>query len=341
MVNVKGYISSNFTKAFLTIFIPFFLIISLVYLVKISSLTAQIQIDFLELLLLYSYSLPNIIFYTIPLSFIAAVTNTLMKLSQDNELIALYALGLKAKKVLHSILLLGILFSVLLSALSFLGIPMSKQLYSAFKEKKKAEATLNIIPGKLGQKFGDYYIYVKEKDEKSELFHNMVIYNRTKKDEEQFFSAKQGQLNRDQQVASLLLEDGYGYTYSKNKLQQARYKTLEVFDSKQKYRFHFQNIVSYWTLAKTDRHRMGRALFYLFVSLIPILSVYLAAAFAMINPRYQANYSFIIIFANTLFLYFVASSLEKWGNFTILIAAAVAVFILGRVIFEKRVARYF
>jgi len=341
MVNVKGYISSNFTKAFLTIFIPFFLIISLVYLVKISALTAQIQIDFFELLLLYSYSLPNIVFYTIPLSFIAAVTNTLMKLSQDNELIALYALGLKAKKVLRSILLLGILFSILLSALSFLGIPMSKQLYNAFKEKKKAEATLNIIPGKLGQKFGDYYIYVKEKDEKSDLFYNMVIYNRTKQDEEQFFSAKQGQLNRDKQVASLLLGDGYGYTYSKDKLQQARYKTLEVFDSKQKYRFHFQDIVSYWTLAKTDRHRMGRALFYLFVSLIPILSVYLVAAFAMINPRYQANYSFIIIFASTLFLYLIASSLEKWGNFTILVAAAVAVFILGRVIFEKRVARYF
>ncbi|AKF24451.1 hypothetical protein YH65_02880 [Sulfurovum lithotrophicum] len=341
MVNVKGYISSNFTKAFLTIFIPFFLIISLVYLVKISALTAQIQINFLELLLLYSYSLPNIIFYTIPLSFIAAVTNTLMKLSQDNELIALYALGLKAKKVLRSILLLGVLFSILLATLSFLGIPMSKQLYNAFKEKKKAEATLNIVPGKLGQKFGDYYIYVKGKDDKSGLFHDMVIYNRTKKDEEQFFSSKEGQLNRGKQVASLLLKDGYGYTYSKEKLQQSKYKTLEVFDSKQKYRFHFQDILSYWAKIKTDKNRMGRALFYLFVSLIPLLSVYLVAAFAMINPRYQANYSFIIIFSSTLFLYLVASSLEKWGNIPAFIISAIAVYLLGRAVFEKRVARYF
>ena len=345
MVNVKGYISSNFTKAFLTIFIPFFLIISLIYLVRISALTAQIQINFLELLLLYSYSLPNITFYTIPLSFIAAVTNTLMKLSQDNELIALYALGLKAKKVLRSILLLGILFSVLLSAISFLGIPMSKQLYNAFKEKKKTEASLNIVPGKLGQKFGEYYIYVKEKDKKSELFHDIVIYNRTKKDEEQFFSSKQGQLNRNKQAPSLLLRDGYGYTYTKKKLQQAKYKTLEVFDSQNKYRFHFQDIISYWSLAKMTKHiaekRMGRALFYLFVSLIPLLSVYLVAAFAMINPRYQSNYSFIIIFTTTIFLYLIASSLEKWGNIPYLVFAIVTVFILGRVIFEKRVARYF
>ncbi|KYJ87336.1 LptF/LptG family permease [Sulfurovum riftiae] len=341
MVNVRGYISSNLAKAFLTIFIPFFLIISLVYLVKISSLTAQIQIDFLELLLLYSYSLPNIIFYTIPLSFIAAVTNTLMKLSQDNELIALYALGLRAKKVLKSILLLGILFSVLLSAISFLGIPMSKQLYNAFKEKKKSEATLNIVPGKLGQKFGEYYIYVKEKDEKSEMFHDMVIYNRTKKDEEQFFSSQKGQLNRDNHVASLLLQEGYGYTYTEEKLQQAKYRTLEVFDTKQKYRFHFQDIITYWALGKTDKHRKGRALFYLFVSFIPLLSVYLVAAFAMINPRYQSNYSFIIIFGVTFFLYLIASSLEKWGNLPSLVIAAVATFVLGRVLFEKRVARYF
>ena len=121
MVNVRGYISSNFTKGFLTIFLPFFLIISLVYLVKISSLTAKIQITFGELITLYAYSVPDIIFYTLPLSFVAALANVLMKLSQDNELIALYALGLKANKVLRSLLLLGVLFSLLLASISFFG----------------------------------------------------------------------------------------------------------------------------------------------------------------------------------------------------------------------------
>jgi lipopolysaccharide export system permease protein len=47
MVNAKGYITSNFTKSFLTLFLPFFLIISLVYLVKISALTAQIKLTFI------------------------------------------------------------------------------------------------------------------------------------------------------------------------------------------------------------------------------------------------------------------------------------------------------
>ena len=175
MVNVRAYISSNFTKAFFDdIFCLFFLIISLVYLVKISSLTAQIQITFTELLLLYAYSIPDITFYTLPISFVAALANVLMRLSIDNELIAIYALGLKAKEVLKSLRLLGFLFSLLLLNISFLGMPLSKQFYQSFKEDKKAEAKLNIVPGKLGQKFGEYYIYVKEKVDNN--FHNIVIY---------------------------------------------------------------------------------------------------------------------------------------------------------------------
>ncbi len=339
MVNVRGYISSNFTKAFLTIFLPFFLIISLVYLVKISSLTAQIQITFMELLTLYSYSVPDIIFYTLPLSFIAALANVLMKLSEDNELIALYALGLKANKVLRSLLLLGILFSILLASISFLAMPLSKQYYKSFKEHKKNEATLNIVPGKIGQKFGNYYIYVKEK--KNNIFHDIVIYNRTHKNEEQFFSSQQGKLNKKNGITSLLLKDGYGYTYSKDKLQQAEYKTLEVYDTSEKKDFHFKNIITYWSKAKDDKKMMRRVLFFIFVSLIPLLSVYLVASFTMINPRYQTNHSFIVIFTTTFLFYMLASSLQKWGNYTILLFLIVAVFLLGRWLFTQRVARYF
>ena len=339
MVNVKGYISSNFTKAFLTIFLPFFLIISLVYLVKISSLTSQIQISFSELLKLYSYSIPDIIFYTLPLSFIAALANVLLKLSQDNELIALYALGLKANKVLRSLLLLGLLFSLLLSAISFLAMPLSKQLYKEFKSSKKSEAKLNIVAGKLGQKFGDYYIYVKEN--KKELFQDIVIYNRTKKDEEQFFSSQEGKLNKTNGVTSLLLNDGYGYTYTENKLQQAKYKSLEVYDTTKNKNFHFEDIVAHWSKATTNIKMLHRVLFFIFVSLIPLLSVYLVAAFTMINPRYQANRSFLVIFLTTMGLYMTASSLEKWGTFTILGISVLATLFLGKWLFDKRVAKYF
>jgi len=341
MVNARGYITTNFTKSFLTIFLPFFLIISLIYLVKISALTAQIKLTFIELLRLFGYSVPDILFYTLPLSFIAALANVLVKLSIDNELIALYALGLNAHRILHGLFLLSILFSVLLLTFSFLAMPMSKQLYKSFKEEKKNEAKLNIIPGKLGQKFGEYYIYIKEKNETDGRFKDLVIYNRTDMNNEQFFAAEHGRLNKQKEQGSLLLLNGYGYTYSKDHLQQAQYKTLEAFDTAPKQVFHFEDIIAYWQKASHDSKIMHRLLFFFFVSLIPFLSIYPVAAFTMINPRYQSNHTFIVIFTTTLLLYLIASSLEKWGNIPMLLGAIVLTIGTGAFLFRKRVARYF
>lgn len=339
MVKVQNYISHNFVKSFLTIFLPFFLIISLVYLVKIAGLTSKIQLTFLELLRLYSYSIPDIIFYTLPLSFIAALANLLIRLSQDNELIALYALGLNAQKVLQRLVILALLFSILLGSISFLAMPLAKQLYKSFKEEKKAEAKLNIIPGELGQKFGEYYIYVKEKDD--DLFKNMVIYNREDKETEQFFSAQTGELKSQALATSLLLNDGYGYTYSEAKLKQAQYKSLEVYDSLQKKAYQFEDIIAHWSKAATEEKMMRRVLFFIFISLIPLLAVYLVAAFTMINPRYQSNRSFLIIFSTAFTLYMIASSLEKWGTPLFLLLSIILAVMLGFWLFKKRVARYF
>ena len=315
------------------------MIVSLVYLVKIAQLTSKIQIDFLELLTLYSYSLPDIIFYTLPLSFVTALSNVLLRLSQDNELIALYALGLKAKKVLHSLVLLGLLFSVLLFTISFLAMPLSKQYKKSFIVTKQSDAKLNIVAGQLGQKFGNFYIYVKEK--KEDIFHNLVIYNRTDKESEQFFSAQTGKLQHEKGVTSLLLNDGYGYTYGETELEQAKYKTLEVFDKNKQTRFTFQNIGEYWAQVEDNPKLLHKMFFYIFVSLIPLLSIYLIAAFTMINPRYQKNRSFMIIFASTFLLYGIASSLQKWGTVPLLILSAILVAILGQWLFAKRVSKYF
>jgi lipopolysaccharide export system permease protein len=307
--------------------------------VRISSLTSKIQIDIQELILLYSYSVPEIIFYTLPISFIAALASVLISLSQGNELIALYALGLKSKKILRSLLILGLLFSLLLATLSLLAMPLSKQFYKAFKEEKRSEAKLNIVPGELGQKFGNYYMYVKEKTD--DTFHDIVIYNRTNKADEQFFSSQTGKINRNENITSLLLHKGYGYTYSDTKLQQVEYDTVEVFDNSPKKGFQFKSIISYWSDAQSDKKLMHRMLFFIFISLIPLLSVYLVASFTMINPRYQSNHSFIVIFVTTIFFYMIASSLQKWGTPLLLILSITLVTILGQWLFKKRVSKYF
>jgi len=213
------------------------------------------------------------------------------------------------------------------------------ELIKEFKSSKKADAKINIVAGKLGQKFGDYYIYIKENNKDN--LKNIVIYNRTKSEEEQFFSAQEGRIKTTKGITSLELIDGYGYTYNKNKLQQAKYKQFEVFDKQKKKTYQFNDILAYWGKAETNLKRLHRIFFFIFVSFIPLFSVYLVASFSMINPRYQENRSFLIISITALGLYVIASTLEKWGNFVVLPLAMLFVLALGQWLFHKRVSKYF
>jgi len=338
---LKRYISSNFTKSFLMVFMPFFLIISLIYLIKISSLTSQVSLSISELFLLYSYSIPEIVYYTIPISFVASIATLFSKLSTDNELIALFSLGLDSKFLVQKVQFISILFTILLLSISFLAIPMSKQYYKSFKEEKKAKAKLNLMAGELGQKFGSYYIYIESKGKDNKVFNNIVIYNKSTTNQEEFFASKQGSLKNIDYTTILELNDGYGYTYYKDSLQEAQYKKIDVYKNINLQNIKLYDILSYWKQFQQDDKLKQKIFFMIFVSFIPLISVYLIASFTIINPRYQKNHTFLVIFLDILILYTLASILHKQGNVYWVVFLIVVIFIFGRVLFKKRVQRYF
>lgn len=339
MVSIRSYLSSNFTKTFLTLFLPFFFIISLVYLVKISILTAKIQITFPELIQLFAYSIPTILFHTIPISFIASTASTLQRLSADNELIALFALGIPARKIMYPLILVAILFSILLFIISFATMPQTNQLYNAFKDSKKAEMTFNIIPEEFGQKFGRYYIYIS--DAENGKFKKTTIYYQDDNHSDQIISANSSEMLNKDGVFSLILHDGKAYIFEKDILRQMKYKKLQTYDTLSKHGAAIAGVEDYWHQSLSDDQRRRKMLFYGFISLIPILSLYLVASFSIINPRYQKGHLFIVIGASAILLYFIASSLDKYGTPLMLGVSIVTFLILGIVLFQKQVSRYF
>jgi len=339
MVNIRGYLSVNFTKSFLTIFIPFFFIISLIYLVQISLLTAKIQISFPELLQLFSYYIPAIIFYALPISFIASIATVLLRLSADNELIALFSLGYPSSKILSPLFLIAFLFSLLLFVIAFGAMPQSKQLYASFKHIKKEEMSFNVLPKELGQKFGRHYIYIE--GEKDNLYQNMVIFSKDRNNSNQIFVAHNGDIDKQDGIFSLTLFNGRGYTFKPNIIQEIDYNKLIVYDTLSRTKYQFEAISTYWQKALTDIKRERRLIFFLFVSLMPILSLYILASFSIINPRYQKNRSFVIIGLTTAFFYTIASILEKIGTIPIFIITISIISSAGFYMFKKSVRRYF
>ena len=339
MVSVRSYLSNNFTKTFLTIFIPFFFIISLVYLVKISILTAKIQMSFPELMQLFGYSIPTIIFHTLPISFIASVATTLQRLSVDNELVALFSLGLPARKLIYPLIFIALLFASLLLVVSFITMPQTNQLFNAFRDSKKAEMTFNIVPEEFGQKFGHYYIFIS--DENKGKFKETVIYYQDDNHSDQIVSADRGEMLNQNGIFSLILYDGKAYTFEPDSMRQIIFRKSQTFDSLSSRNMKLYGVGDYWKQSLTDKQRKQKMLFYFFISIIPILSLYMIVAFSIINPRYQRSHSFIVIGSIAALFYFLASLLDKFGTEWMLVGLVISSFLLGVWLFYRNVNRYF
>jgi len=338
-ISISKYLSYNFTSSFLTIFLPLFFIGALVFIIKISALTASIQISFGEMIQLFSYNIPAILFYTLPISFLVAVVMTLLRLSNDNELIALFALGKKSKSIMNRFLFIAFLFSTVLLILSLGLMPKTKQQFKAFKHMKTSEAQVNINPSKLGQKFGNLFVYVKSKDENS--LHDIVIYNKDKTHSDQLFMAKSASIENKDAVITLTLNDGSGYTFTEESLKEIHYEKMQVFQNLNTDEFTYKNIFSYWIELSFDSDGKRKILFFIYISLIPIIALYIIAAFSIINPRYQKNYAYHILGSTTIGLYAIATLLKSQGNPIALVVAIVLTSALGLFLFKRYVQRYF
>ncbi len=180
-ISLYRYISVNFTKSFLTIFLPLFFIGSLVSIVQLSNITKYIEVSFFEMAQLFGYNLPAMLFYTLPVSFMVAVVTMLLRLSNENELTALFALGIKSNRVVRSILLSASLFSILLLILSIIKMPQAKQDYRLFKAKKFDPSKDKYLSIQIwGKNWENFLVYVKSKEGLD--MRDVVIYTKDKRD---------------------------------------------------------------------------------------------------------------------------------------------------------------
>ncbi|NEW60526.1 LptF/LptG family permease [Sulfurovum sp. bin170] len=338
-VSLSKYISVNFTKAFMTIFLPIFFIGSLVLIITLSSITSLMQVSFMEMVRIFGYKLPLIIFYSIPVSFLVAVVITLLRLSVENELIALFALGVKSKQIMRQLWIIASLFSLLLLILSLLEMPQAKQRYKAFKSYKLTQAKVNISPSRLGQKFGDLFVYLKEKD--GQKMKGIVLYTKDEDGSNRLFIAKEAEIDNLNSAITLTLKDGSGYTFDDRSLKEIDYDTMKIFHYMDSNAYNYRNVIEYWINYSYDPKRKGEILFFIFISLIPMLGLYIVASFSIINPRYQKNYAYPILALTTTALFVIATALKKDGSFLILALTLVTTSTLGWFLFRQKVSRFF
>lgn len=286
-MKLKHYLYNQLAHTFLPIFLGLYFITSIIFLVKIAALTSVITMSVVELLRLYMYSMPTIIFYTLPISFFVSLVITLAKLSSEYELIVITSFGLNPLKIMKIFLPITFILSLSLLFISVGLIPKSKFLNERFIEQKEKEANFNIKASEFGQKFGNWLIYIDEKDDKK--YEEIKLF-KTEDNKDQLIISKHAQLVNEQGNLSFKLYNGKSFVIDDGQLNQIDFKELNINDTISKTRnYIFTDSFNFWKNELAANEQRDKFSFYILTSIFPFISLFLVIAFGYYNPRYEKN----------------------------------------------------
>ncbi len=295
---LKRYISGTISGTFFPIFLSLFTITSVVYLVKIASLTSVITIDFIELGYLYLLSVPTILYYSLPVTFFISMILNLSKLSSEYELIVISSFGLSPMRLAVIIFPLSFFMSVALFVISFIVIPKADYMQAKFMTQKQQEAQFNIKPSEYGQVFGPWYIYVEGKVRNT--YKDVTLFMPTD-GKDTFVTAKSANIENLQNSMQLVLENGVAMNVMEKEIQQIDYETMTLGYklSEAKKVNTISDIIEYWQNIDPNSGKMRLLIRNLFISLLPVLSLFFYVGLGFYNPRYQKNKNVIYAIALT------------------------------------------
>ncbi|MRJ03008.1 MAG: LptF/LptG family permease [Epsilonproteobacteria bacterium] len=304
MKRISAYINSHFFSSMLAFFIPLFGIASLIFFVKLVSITSVIHISLGELIKLYLFILPQILFYTLSITFFIAAVSSIYQLSFEFELIALFALGVSPNTIIKIFRKNALFLSIILLLFGLILIPQAKQLYKGFIAYKRTQIQLTIKPNEFGHRFGDWYLFIGSK--RGNTFEQIALYNNKLQNRENFIVARRARLSSDERGLRLTLFDGKTYSYNDHKLQEMEFEKMEISNSAGSRIFHYEDVISYWFKAFTDRKRAFDLTFFIFLALFPLASLYYIAYLGITNSRYERRNVFLTALGVTA-LYFAIS----------------------------------
>ncbi len=316
MLRLRRYIINHFTILFFSIFLPLFAIASVIFLIKLATYTSVIQISVAEMAKLYSFILPELLFYTLPVTFFVAATLTLHKFSTDNEMIVIFSLGIRPRFILQTLLKPALLLSLLLSFDFFVMFPHATTLSTNFLRLKQSEANFNLSASEFGHNFGDWLLYIG-KANRDKSYGDVFLFHKDIK-EELLIGAKKAQVANEHGILTLKLTDGQGYAYTDKKLSQMNFEEMDINNVLITNLRTYLTPVEFWL--DPERRKQKRQMFItdVLLSLFPIISLFFVLAVGIMHERHQKGHVYLSLFLGILLYYGAVVGLQgSLGFYTI------------------------
>lgn len=302
------YLLNHFLSTNLSLFGVLFLIVSMVFFIQLARMTASIEISLFDFFKLYSFMIPRILIFTLPLSFFIALTLTLYRLSRENESIVYFTLGFSPRQMGRFFLRIAGLLSAFCLLISLVFIPIALVLQNNFIDYKKTQVKFNIKSGEFGQKFLDWLIFIEK--ENDGLYQNIIMYRPLKKlgEKELFIIAKEGILERNEQSLSFRLRQGNVYDFEQNQTWYAGHFDDIVINTLISDDIESRTLLEYYKGISTSPKRAQEFVIYTLIALFPLASTLFALSFGIVTYRYDKGLVYLSVFL-VIGLYFGALSL--------------------------------
>jgi len=142
----------------------------------IAELIVNYRTSLVDIFYLLLYSSPFFLQFTIPLSVMAAVLLSFMRLSGDNEIIAIRSGGVSPYRLIPPVLAFSLFAAFLTAIMTFYGLPWGKQSFRNMTEELVTmAANLELKPRVFNDRFDNIMLYVNEIDKETGLMKDVFI----------------------------------------------------------------------------------------------------------------------------------------------------------------------
>lgn len=314
----KKYLFYAFAQVFFPFFIVLFFVSSVILLITVSGSSYAVKLTFLDLAYLFLYSMPNMVFFIIPITFFASCVLAISRLAYDYELLVFFSLGVKPFELVKTFFPLTLIVSITSLVFSLGAVPISKRAFDNFIERKKVDIDINLKAGEFGQKIGDWLVYAQSAEDR--VYKDLVLFSINGVSFENFISAQEGRLGNEGGIFGLTLERGESYLARKVEFKKVLFEEMKIKTRVGEAPLSGYDLVDYWQDAFIHNNHSKQRKFAkaVLIAIFPILSLFLIPLIGVANPRYQKNFSaFYVIGAIVFYFVFVQILAEVFPYFAL------------------------
>jgi len=282
----------------------FFIFVSIAWLLQISRLFSylnNLQIDFVNVLFLSFFLIPNLINVTLPFIIIFGLIIAFIKFDKDKEIIAIFSLGLSIKEILKPFFLISIIAIFLYL---FLNLFFSPYIYDKYKQKEfDLRNSINLDNINISNFIQLDENLILDFSKKEDVFEDVFI--RFIGENENIVFAKKARIIKEPKKFIFNLSEGFKLSFMNNKIEKLEFENYKLnfpLKNENNYNNYDKNTLTLFNLIKDkDYKSMIERMFDTLILLTVIIFFYFNN---IKDNKFSINHIFIYLFLSILIIIF-------------------------------------